>query len=56
MPLPAMNTESVSGRRGQNRMRVTEPLTWVLMLLFLASAYYASRKRLYTPDGQETPK
>ena len=54
MPLPAMNTESVSGRRGQNRMRITEPLTGALMLLFLASAYFASRKRLYTPVRQGT--
>ena len=33
---------------------ITEPLTWVLMLLFLASAYFASRKRLYTPVRQGT--
>ena len=32
---------------------ITEPITWTLMLLFLAAAYFASRKRLYRSENGE---
>ena len=33
---------------------ITEPITWTLMLLFLAAAYFASRKRLYRSENDES--
>ena len=33
---------------------ITEPITWTLMLLFLAAAYFASKKRLYNQFEADT--